>query len=200
MPHTSRPCNPPYGIRFREILADSWSHWSICQSRSHWMTPVDRIELRPGNPRFFQEIQMQGDPFNILIGTSTNDRQKSSRVRAMSRPSTKPKPGNRRFSQKSSRFTEFRGHMGPALIDHPGIAENLTSTFVANLLRRDLVERARREHKYHQNRHAGFTTATTMTICKNLNLIKIRRTLGKGSILDTKEGPCVKFELPAPWI
>ena len=101
-------------------------------------------------------------------------------------PSTKPKPGNRRFSQKSSRFTEFRGHMGPALIDHPGIAENLTSTFVANLLRRDLVERVRREHKYHQNRHAGFTTATTMTICKNLNLIKIRRTPGKGSILDTQ--------------
>ena len=104
MPHTSRPCDPPYGSRLREILGDSWSHWSICQSRSHWMTPVDRIELRPGNPRFFQEIQMQGDPFNILIGTSTNDRQKSSRARAMSRPSTKPKPGNRRFFTKIIRI------------------------------------------------------------------------------------------------
>ena len=65
---------------------------------------MDRIELKPGNPRFFQEIQMQGDPFNILIGTSTNDRQKSSRVRAMSRPSTKPKPGNRRFFTKIIRI------------------------------------------------------------------------------------------------
>ena len=67
---------------------------------------MDRIELKPGNPRIFQEIQMQGDLFNILIGTSTNDRQKSSRARAMSRPSTEPKPGNRQFSPKSSGFTQ----------------------------------------------------------------------------------------------
>ena len=106
VPHTSRPCNPPYGIKLKEIFADSWSHWSICQSRSHRRTQMDRIELKPRNPRFFQEIQMQGDPFNILIGTSTNDRQKSSRARAMSRPSTKPKPGNRRFLPKSSGFAQ----------------------------------------------------------------------------------------------
>ena len=104
--HTSCPCNPPYGIELSEIFADSWSYWSICQSRSHRRTQVDRIELKPGNPRFFQEIQMQGDLFNILIGTSTNDRQKSSRARAMSRPSTEPKPGNRPFSPKSSGFTQ----------------------------------------------------------------------------------------------
>ena len=88
MPHTSRPCNPPYGIKLKEIFADSWSHWSICQSRSHRRTQVDRIELKPGNPRFFQEIQMPRDLCNIFIGTSTSDRQKSSRTHAILRPST----------------------------------------------------------------------------------------------------------------
>lgn len=90
--------------------------------------------------------------------------------------------------------------MGPALIDRPRIAENLTCTSVAKLLRRVLVKRAELEHKYHQNRHAGLTTATTMTICENLNLIKIRRTPGKGSIVDTQGRLCVKFELLGPWI
>ena len=107
VPHTSRPCNPPYGIKLKEIFADSWSHWSICQSRSHIrMTQVDRIELKPGNPRYFQEIQMQGDLCDVFIGTSTNDRQKSSRARAMSRPSTEPKPGNRPFSSISPKITK----------------------------------------------------------------------------------------------
>ena len=107
MPHTSRPCNPPYGIKFKEIPGDSWSYWSICQSHSHLMNPVDQIELKPGNPRFFREIQMQGDLCNIVTGTSTNDRQKSSRARAMSRPSTKPKPGNRRFFTKLIRMHQI---------------------------------------------------------------------------------------------
>ena len=86
--HTSCPCNPPYGIELNEIFADSWSYWSICQSRSHRRTQVDRIELKPGNPRFFQEIQMPRDLCNIFIGTSTSDRQKSSRTHAILRPST----------------------------------------------------------------------------------------------------------------
>ena len=117
MPHTSRPCNPPYGIKFREILADSWSHWSICQSRTHRRTQVDRIELKPGNPRFFQEIQMQGDLFNILTGTSTNDRQKSSRARAMSRPFTEPRPENRRVSPKT--MQQCNWHRGKARPPRP---------------------------------------------------------------------------------
>ena len=76
MPHTSRPCNPPYGIKLKEIFADSWSHWSICQSRSHRMTQVDRIELKPGNPSYIQVIQMQGDLCTVFTGTPTSNRQK----------------------------------------------------------------------------------------------------------------------------
>ena len=161
---------------------------------------MDRIKAKPGNSLHFSEIQMPGPLRAFSPSRSTANLRKSRTDAAMTRKSIEPKPGNRRFSPKSSGCTQFRHPMGPALIDHPGIAENLTQTSVANLLRRDLVERSRRDHKYHQNRHAGLTIATTMTICKNRKLIKIRRTPGKGSILDTQVRPCVKFELPAPWI
>ena len=106
MPHTSRPCNPPYGIKFREILADSWSHWSICQSRSHWMTPVDRIEPKPGNPRFFQEIQCRPTAVPALTARRPMIGRNPRAACAMSRPSTEPKPGNRPFSSISPKITK----------------------------------------------------------------------------------------------
>ena len=71
------------------------------------MTPVDRIELKPGNPRFFQEIQVQGDLSHILIGTSTNDRQKSSRGMCNVAPIHRTETG------KSSIFINITKHHHP---------------------------------------------------------------------------------------
>ena len=106
MPHTSRPCNPPYGIKLKEILADSWSYWSICQSRSHRRTQVDRIELKPGNPSYIQVIQMQGDLCTVFTGTPTSNRQKSRANVAVSHVSAELKPGNRPFSSKLCKITK----------------------------------------------------------------------------------------------
>ena len=48
----------------------------------------------------------------------------------ISPPSAEPKPGNRRFSPKSSTFTRNGPHMSPALIDRPENGKNLKCTFV----------------------------------------------------------------------
>ena len=51
----------------------------VCQSRTHRSSQVDRIEPKPGNHCIFHEIQIPGDLCTVFTGTSTNDRQKSSR-------------------------------------------------------------------------------------------------------------------------
>ena len=57
MPLASRPCNLPYGVRFEEISGDSWSPWSICQSRTHRTSTKGKfIKMQD----FFHKIQIPG--------------------------------------------------------------------------------------------------------------------------------------------
>ena len=57
MPLASRPCNLPDGVRFEEISGDSWSPWSICQSRTHRTSTKGKfIKMQD----FFHKIQIPG--------------------------------------------------------------------------------------------------------------------------------------------
>ena len=57
MPLASRPCNLPDGVRFEEISVDSWSPWSICQSRTHRTSTKGKfIKMQD----FFHKIQIPG--------------------------------------------------------------------------------------------------------------------------------------------
>ena len=165
MPHTSRPCNPPYESRLTEILGDSWSHWSICQSRSHWMTPVDRIEPKPGNPRFFQEIQCRPTAAPALTARRPMIGRNPRAACAMSRPSTEPKPGNRPFSLISPKITIRIAPMSSALTNQRINLKNLLQRLVAKLLldvARDLVEKQQIMQKCHHCAPPALTVASTI--------------------------------------
>ena len=125
MPLTIRPCNHPYTSQSIPIFVENQSRAGDLSEPDPWWTGFQRIEPKPGNSHYFQEIQMRADLSHFFPGISTNNRQKPSCARTMRRPCTELKPGNHRFSSKLSKSTKILPRMRVALTDRPGIAKNL---------------------------------------------------------------------------
>ena len=127
MPHACSPCFCPYTTENISIFGENQSPRSICQSRTHTMSPWTGSKRNREIIAFFTKSRSMVTSGRYLLG----DRPQidKNHVQTWQSRTFSPDPANRNreivdFYQKSPGLSKFGRPMRPALTDQPKIAKN----------------------------------------------------------------------------